>query len=451
MGSLDNMRLSFLPEAVVRPTEAAQVGDILRIASEHRLPVTTRGAGTATTAAASPVQGGWALDLSALDAVSIDAASGMAHAGAGATTYAVNQVAEAQGWFYPPDPSSHKHSTIGGNIATNAGGMRGAKYGVTRDYVLALDAYLASGEALRLGRALRKFAAGYNLRDLLIGSEGTLGVITGCVLKLVPKPETRVALLAAFSTEAAALEVVSHLREKRLIPSVLEFLDRQTTACHYRRMGEKIFPESQDTSPALLIIELDGADMLVRRQLEAALAIAEPLAAHTRTHWDAEGIEAIYNVRRQCSKAMFEMGDSKLNEDIVVPPQAYAPLLEFTLALREEIGLATPTFGHAADGNFHVHIMYNRADADQRQRAADGIQRLMEKVVALGGAISGEHGIGLAKTPFLRLQHNEAEIAAMRAVKQALDPLGILNPGKIFDPVNVWDYEPIKVQLPWDH
>ncbi len=447
--SFDNARLSFLPEAVIHPRKEEDVGALLKLANRHRVPVTPRGGGTATTGAASPVQGGWVLDLSGWRSVRINAEAGMATVQPGARIAAIQRAAERKGWFYPPDPSSIKHASIGGTIATNAGGMRGAKYGVTRDYILGLEGFLPTGEKVRWAAGLKKFASGYNMRDLWIGSEGTLGVITKAVLKLVPKPQARWTCLAAFGNETKALRSARKLLKTPLMPSILEFLDRQTVQCLENYTGNPVFPGAPNSS--LLLLELDGHKAQIAEEREIVMQWAQENTSHFREASSSQETEELWAVRRVCSQAMFQMGDTKLNEDIVAPMQGYIPLINHTLRLKRDFGLATPTFGHIADGNFHVHIMFNREDKKQARQAEKAIHALMKKVVALGGAISGEHGIGLAKTPFLRLQHNRAEIEAMKAIKNALDPNNILNPGKIFDPYQVWKKEPVKVRLPWDH
>lgn len=448
--SLDTARLAFRPEAVVRPRTDEDIHCLLCLANEHRIPVTPRGAGSATTGATSPVRGGWVMDLSRWTKIRIDATAGMAHVEAGAITKKINLAAEKKGWFYPPDPSSHAYCTIGGNLATNAGGLRGAKYGVTRDYVLALEGFLPTGEPVRWGAPLKKFASGLNLRDLWIGSEGTLGVITRATLKLVPRPSSRWTCLAAFPDEAAALRTVKALLHARVVPSILEFLDRQTVDCAQRRRGTAFFERTPEAS--LLLLELDGHPAAVREERKAVKALFSERATATRETSDPGQAEALWEARRTCSQAMFLQGDTKLNEDIVVPIESYLPLLRFTRQLKKATGLATPTFGHVADGNFHVHLMYNHGEPEQCAQAERGVQLLMEKVVELGGAITGEHGIGLAKSPFLTLQHTPAEIAAMRRIKDALDPNGILNPGKIFEPFTLWEHpRDYDWTFPWDH
>ena len=447
--SLDNLRLSFLPCAVVKVQAADEVGAVLRLADKYRIPVTARGAGSSTTGSAVPLRGGWVLDLSLLKAVQVDVVSRMVTVGAGAVTAEIQAEVEAVGLFYPPDPSSKKYSTIGGNIACNAGGLRCVKYGVTRDYVLGLNGFYADGSPFKLGLPLKKYVSGLNLRDLLIGSEGTLGVVTSATLKLILKPEKRWTGMFAFGSEAAALEAVVALFAAGLNPSILEFLDRQSVSCAERHTGESIFEGYSRSS--LLLIEVDGLLAEVGDQRKRVLEfMADRALAHREARTDAEA-EAIWQVRRTCSQSMFSIADTKLNEDVVVPIHKQVELIRYTIALKEEIGLATPTFGHAGDGNLHVHIMYNRSNPEDAVKAKVAIKKLMQKVVDLGGVITGEHGVGLAKAPFLELQHSKAEIAAMRAVKDALDPKGILNPGKIFEPFELWDYERVDVKLPWDH
>ncbi len=420
--SLDNLRLSFLPDAVVKVQTAAEVGAVLKLAHKYTIPVTARGAGSSATGSAVPLHGGWVLDVSALDDIKIDTVSRMVTAGAGAVTSEIQDQVEAVGLFYPPDPSSKKYSTIGGNIACNAGGLRCVKYGVTRDYVLGLEGFYADGGPFKLGLALKKYVSGLNLRDLLIGSEGTLGVITAATLKLIPKPQKRWTGMFAFKSEAAALKAVVALFDAGLNPSILEFLDRQSVTCAERYTGHLIFDDCPRAS--ILLIEVDGRPAEVREQRTRLLEFMQSRAiAHREARTDARA-EALWQVRRTCSQSMFSIADTKLNEDVVVPIQKQAELIRYTIALKKEIGLATPTFGHAGDGNLHVHIMYDRSNAADAVKAKVGIKKLMQKVVDLGGVITGEHGVGLAKAPFMELQHSKAEIAAMRAVKDALDPKG---------------------------
>jgi glycolate oxidase len=447
--SYDSSRISVLPAAVIRVTQAEQIAPVLRAANRHGIPVLPRGRGTSLTGSAVPLHGGWVLDLLGLDQLRIDAEAGLAYAQAGVKVAALQDAAAAAGWFYPPDPSSKQYSTVGGNIACNAGGMHGGKYGVTRDFVVALKGYLPTGEYVEWGTATRKFAAGFNLRDLWIGSEGMLGIVTEAVLRLVPAPAARVTLLASFGDEVSAFKAARALFASRLQPAICEFLDRYSVSCAEQALRTTIFP-GQPGRPVLLL-ELAGSAAEVREDKKRLLTwAAEHALGHRVARTRAEA-EALWTVRRKCSGAMFQMGDAKLNEDITVPLAAYAEFALWLDELRAQSGLAIPTFGHLADGNLHVNIMYHQAEAKERRAAEKAVLALMKKVVALGGAISGEHGIGLAKSPFLRLQHRPAQVRAMQAVKQALDPRGILNPGKLFEVFEVWKAPRVKVAFPWDH
>lgn len=447
--SYDGLKIPFPPDAVVFPRRRADLGSVLELANRHRIPVTVRGRGTSLTGSAAPRRGGWVVDLLAWNRVRIDAVAGLAHVEAGARTAAVQRAAEARGWFYPPDPSSREHCTIGGNIACNAGGMHGGKYGVTRDFVVALKGFLPTGEWVEWGTATKKYAAGFNLRDLWIGSEGMLGIVTDAVLKLLPRPAARWTLLASFKSETEAFQAVAALFAQRVQPAICEFLDRYSVQCAESATGRAVF--SGQTGRPVVLLELAGGAAEVRADRAVVLAWAKERTLAWRAARNREEAEALWEVRRKCSAAMFELGDSKLNEDVVVPLRAYGAFARFLERLRRDSGLEIPTFGHLGDGNLHVNIMYHGDVPAERRAAETAVGRLMKAVVDLGGAISGEHGIGLAKSPFLGLQHSAAEIRAMVAIKRALDPKGILNPGKMFEPFPVWKHPRLKVKLPWDH
>lgn len=457
--SFDSSKVSFLPAAVITPRAEADVGVVLELANKHRVPVTVRGRGTTLMGSAAPVRGGWVVDMTRLARVRIDADAGLAHVQAGATTLAVQEAAAQHGWFYPPDPSSKAYCTIGGNIACNAGGMHGGKYGVTRDFVVALRGCLPTGEIVEWGTPTKKFSAGFNLRDLWIGSEGMLGIVTGAVLKLIPQPAARWTLLTSFADEIAALKAAKALFRTRVQPAICEFLDRESVTCAERAMKTTIFPGpasakvtagKQAVRPVILL-EFAGGVAEVDDLKADVLAWAQSHALGFREARGRDEAEQLWAVRRKCSGAMFELGDAKLNEDIVVPMRSYEKFARYLAGLKRRSRLPIPTFGHLADGNLHVNIMYHRADAAETRRAEAAVADLMRTVVSLGGAISGEHGIGLAKTPFLRLQHPPAQVKAMQAVKRALDPKGICNPGKMFDVVQLWKFPKVAVSFPWDH
>ncbi|MBK1875419.1 FAD-binding oxidoreductase [Pelagicoccus mobilis] len=448
MASFDSLKLAFAYDALVIARSEKDVGVTLKLANEHGVPVTTRGAGTSLTGSAAPAKGGWVLDVSKMNRIKIEKTKSMAIVGPGAVVGQIQAAAEELGLFYPPDPSSLKYSTIGGNIACNAGGMRCAKYGVTRDFVLALEGYLPTGEKVSWGGEYKKFATGYNIRDLWVGSEGTLGVVTKAVLRLLPKPEKKWTILVAFDSDIKALEAVQKLLGEGQNPSILEFLDQNSVYCAEEIAGVKLF-EGLSLKP-LLLVEFDGNAAQLRADKKRALAWATENGLAYREAKTEKETEVLWSARRACSPAMFSMGDSKINEDIVVPLESQAKFARFLKQMQKKWKINAPTFGHAADGNFHVNIMYTRSDKEECKRAKCAVADLMKKVCQLGGTISGEHGIGLAKTPFMTVARNEAEMGAMKAIKKALDPKGILNPGKIFQEYEVWDKTLEKVKLPWD-
>tara|TARA_R100000027_G_scaffold42073_3_gene31423 strand:+ start:16413 stop:17843 length:1431 start_codon:yes stop_codon:yes gene_type:complete len=447
--SFDGMRLAFEHEAAIQIDHPDQVGVVLRLANEYKVPVTTRGAGTSLTGSASPARGGWVLKLDQLKDLRIDPLNRFAHAGPGVVVTDLQNAARDEGLFYPPDPSSLRYCTIGGNIACNAGGMRCLKYGVTRDYVVSLQGYLPTGEFVTWASDTRKFATGYNVRDLWVGSEGTLGVVTGATLKLIPAPETTWSLLAAFPTERDALTAVEEVVRKRIGPAILEFLDRPSVRGAEAAFQQPIFDGLPGRS--LLIIELDGSENEVATAKEKLLSWARDHAEAHRAAPDPASAEKLWDIRRACSSAMFELGDSKLNEDVVVPLHRQADLIDEVEKIRAKFQVAIGVFGHAGDGNLHVNIMHHREDPVGSRRAREALGELMQVVVDLKGAISGEHGVGLAKTPFLTLQLGEAEIATMKKIKEVFDPNGILNPGKLFEPFEVWDKKKEVFRFPWDH
>ncbi len=448
MASFDSLKLSFEYDALILARSEKDVGETLKLANEYGVPVTPRGTGTSLTGSASPLKGGWVLDLSAMKRIAIKKDKSMAVVQPGAVVSDIQKAAEAEGLFYPPDPSSLKFCTIGGNIACNAGGMRCAKYGVTRDFVVALEGVMPNGDRVSWGGEYKKYATGYNIRDLWIGSEGTLGVVTKAVLRLIPKPEARWTSVAAFTTEKRALLAVRALLQEGLTPSILEYLDEDSVYCAEEIAGVRLF--SKVGGKPLLLIEFDGTASELRSAKRKVKAWSQKWALAFKDARTESEAENLWEVRRKCSGAMFALGNAKLNEDIVVPLESQIKLSESLRKLYKKWKLPMPTFGHAADGNFHVNIMFHRENQDESVRAEGAVEDLMKTVVRLGGTISGEHGIGLAKSPFLRIARNEAEVAAMQAIKKALDPKGILNPGKLFQPYPVWKKSPVKVQLPWD-
>ncbi len=452
--SVDNLKISFRPEAVIFPEKDDDVAEVLKVANEFCVPVTIRASGTSTTGAATPICGGWALSFSKWNDIEIDEISKTATVRPGAIIQKINEAAAKFGLFFPPDPASSKFCSIGGNISTNAGGLRAAKYGVTRDYVLALEGFLANGKKVRWGARTKKFSAGYNLRDLWIGAEGTLGIITKATLKLIPLPEKKRTFLAAFSSDEAAIDgAISLLRERQISLSALEFMDALSISCALEEKSEQrgnaVFSRLKK-GDSVLLAEVDGDENSVEKAARTLRIWAEKFSIFFEETAVPEEAETLWEVRKSCSPAMFRIANSKLNEDVVVPVENYKSLLFEMKKIEAETGLKTPIFGHAADGNFHVHVLFNHENPRERKLADTAVKSMMKKIVELGGAISGEHGIGLAKSPFLEVQFSEAEIDAMKAIKRALDPKNILGRGKIFEKFNVWEHETVPVKFPWE-
>ena len=420
-----------LPRAVVFPRCAADVGAALKLAQAHRTPLVTRGSGTGLSGGSVPVEGAVVLCLLKLDKIlELDPRNLTLRAESGVVTQKIYDAAEAAGLFYPPDPGSMKVSTIGGNVAENAGGLRGLKYGVTRDYVIGLEVVLADGEICRLGGKCVKDVAGYNLRDLFIGSEGTLGVITQVLLKLLPKPAARRTLLATFAAMEAAAETVSAVIAAKIIPCTLEFLDRKTLRCveDFAHVG---LPTDTE---ALLLIETDGHPAAV----EDEAAQIEQLcrrhgAASLKRAADAAEAARLTSARRSAFSALARVKPTTILEDATVPRSELAKMIRFVAQTAEKHRLEIATFGHFGDGNLHPTFLTNERDADEMNRVETAMTEIFEYALSLGGTITGEHGVGLAKKKFLKQQLGDASYALLKRVKQTLDPENILNPGKIFD------------------
>ena len=446
--SYDGLKVSSSPEALIKVKQANEVGEILKLANEFRIPVTSRGTGSSLTGGATPLHGGWVLDLSQLSSIEIDSTNRLAHCGPGVVVGDLQEQVLEKGLFYPPDPSSKKFCTLGGNVACNAGGLRCVKYGVTRDYILSLAGYLPTGEFVRWGRATRKFATGYNLRDLWIGSEGTLGVVTEITVRLILSVPSRVTFLAAFSDDQTALNAPLALSKMGIRPSIIEYMDQWTIDCLQKYVGEEVFTGVEPTP--MVLIELDGSVETLAREASLVEKWLKEASLNFRRADNDEEAEKLWEVRRQGSSSMKKLASTKLNEDIVVPLDRQIQLVQFVESLREDFKLKIGVFGHCGDGNLHVNFMYDEENEQETSEAVQALHKLMEKVIALGGAISGEHGVGLAKTPFVRDQFNDAEWNAMLAIKKALDPKGILNPGKIFDVFKPWDQKKEKVVLSWE-
>lgn len=429
--SQDALKQVFCADAIVFPTTADEIAAILRLANERKFYVTARGGGVGYTGGAVPVRGGIVLATSRMNRIlEINKADLVAVVEPAVKNYDLQQSVEAEGLFYPPDPSSWKDSFIGGNIALNAGGPRCVKYGNTQQFVLGLDFVTPTGEIIKAGTRTPKNATGFHLESLMIGSEGMLGVITRCILRLLPKPEARRTALAIFESAQDACNCVADFTSSGILPVALELLDR-TSINAIEDFEPSGLPRS---AGALLIIEVDGLREAVAREAEI---VREMCAKHhaiqfTEAANDAEA-DAIWEVRRKMSPAVGRTGIIKLNHDVVVPRSRIPEMLEFLEGLSRRSGFLIPTFGHAGDGNLHTNVMLQANDEDTRRRGAATVREVFQKACELGGTISGEHGVGYAKAPFLDLALTVPTIELMKTIKQAMDPNGILNPGKVFE------------------
>jgi glycolate oxidase len=419
------------PACVIFPKSTAEVAACVLAARAHRTPIVTRGSGTGLSGGSVPSEGSLVLCLAAMDRIlEIDPRNLTLEAEAGVVTQTIDEAAGKYGLFYPPDPGSRKISTIGGNVAENSGGLRGLKYGVTRDYVMGLEAVLATGEVVWLGNKCVKDVAGYNLRDLFIGSEGTLGIVTRVLLKLLPAPKARRTLLASYTSIEAAGETVSDIIASKIIPCTLEFLDQTTIRCveEYAHVG---LPTD---AAAVLIMETDGHPAVVEDEAAAMADIAAARGAiEVRTAADEAEAGRLLAARRGAFSALARVRPTTILEDVTVPRSELARMVGFIAATAARHDLLIGTFGHMGDGNLHPTFLTDERDGDQMHRVELALGEIVDRTLAVGGTITGEHGVGIAKKPFLRQQLGDQSYQLLRLVKRALDPDGLLNPGKIFD------------------
>jgi glycolate oxidase len=428
--SYDATQQQHLPEVVVHPGSAQEISLLLKMANAERIPVFPRGAGSGFSGGSLPVGGGIVLVMTRLDRIlRIDEENLVAEVEPGVVTEQFQQAVEKVGLFYPPDPASLKFSTLGGNVAECAGGPRCVKYGVTKDYILGLEIVTPQGDIIRTGGETMKGVVGYDLTKLMCGSEGTLGVITRITIKLLPLPEAKKTMLVLFDSIDGAARAVSAIIRGKIIPTTLEFMDATTIEC-VRKATRLDIPES---AQAVLIIEVDGDRGLIESQAQRILEIVAPLGVvETRVAATAAESEDIWKVRRSVSASLRNVNPDKFNEDVCVPRSRVPEMIRAVEAIAERFGIPIVNFGHAGDGNIHVNIMIDRAISGEMEKAEKAIEAVFAETLRLGGTMSGEHGVGITKAPYLGMELDPAALVYMKAIKRALDPNNILNPGKIF-------------------
>ncbi|WP_029215475.1 FAD-binding oxidoreductase [Kallotenue papyrolyticum] len=418
------------PDLVVEPCSTDEVATVVRIAAAHSLPIITRGSGTGVAGGAVPARGGLVLSLARMNRIlEIDAPAMTATVEAGVRTGDLQAAVEARGLFYPPDPASLAECTIGGNVATNAGGPRALKYGVTRHYVLGMTVVLADGRVLRLGGQTHKQAVGYDLKQLFIGSEGTLGIVTEVILRLIPRPGYRATLTALFPSLAAASAAVDAVLHSGSLPCALELMDRTTLRMVRAYLGAEVpveagalvIIEQDGNAPAALAAELERAANLCAAQGGFAIEIAS----------DDESRARLWRMRRSVHYALEAAAPSFRVEDTVVPRSRISEMVARVEAIAATTGLPIAVCGHFGDGNLHPLIAFDVRDADQAARAAEAERQIVAAALELGGTLSGEHGIGLLKRPFLATAVGAEVLTLMRQLKRLLDPQDLLNPGKL--------------------
>lgn len=423
--------LQAMPGCVVFPATTEQVSGVLKLARQKQSSVVTRGAGTGLSGGSLPSPDGIVLCLVKMASIlELDRANLTLLVEAGVTTQEVADAAEAAGLFYPPDPGSMRSSTMGGNVAENSGGLRGLKYGVTRNYIMGLEVVLPDGEVLWTGNKCVKDVAGYSLKDLFIGSEGTLGVIAKVLLKLIPKPRAKSTLVATFARMDQAAQTVSDIIAAHIIPCTLEFLDRTTIQCveDFARVGLPLDCE------ALLLMETDGHPAAVAEEAAQMEALARRnQATQVRVAGNEAEAARLATARRSAFSALARVAPTTILEDVTVPRSELARMIRFVEAVAQKHRLRIGTFGHLGDGNLHPTFLTNERDPEEMRRVEEACKELFAEAVRLGGTITGEHGIGVSKKLFLPPFAGAAQMRVMRELRHALDPSGLLNPGKMFD------------------
>jgi glycolate oxidase len=423
--------LQKMPGAVIFTASTAQVSEMLKWANRTRTAIVTRGSGTGLSGGSLPSPDCVVMCTVKMDKIlEVDRANLTMLVEPGVTTIQIADEAVKAGLFYPPDPGSMKISTIGGNVAENSGGLRGLKYGVTRNYVMGMEVVLPNGEVTFLGNKCVKDVAGYSMRDLFIGSEGTLGVITKVLLKLIPKPQTKKTMVATYAKMDAAAETVSAIIAAQIIPCTMEFLDRTTIHCveDYAKIGLPLDCE------ALLLMETDGHPAVVAEEAAAMERIArEHGCIEVRVAKDEAEANKLASARRSAFSALARVAPTTILEDATVPRSELAHMIRFVEQVAKKHRLKIGTFGHMGDGNLHPTFLTDERNKEEMHRVEEAFVEIFDEAIRLGGTITGEHGIGVAKKSFLPKFAGDAQMRLMRELRHVLDPNGILNPGKMFD------------------
>ena len=432
--SYDGTGQEYMPSAVAFPGSAAEISEIMEFANQEFLPVIPRGAGTGMTGGSLPVEGGLVLVMSRLNRIlEIDAENQVAVVEPGVITGQFQAAVKKLGLFYPPDPASHDFCTMGGNVAECSGGPSAVKYGVTRDYILGLEVILPDGRLMHTGVRTAKGVVGYDLTRLFTGSEGTLGIITKIIVRLLALPTHKKTYLVLTDSLQQAAVLVAEILKSGVLPNTLEYMDQ--TALHV--VNEYLPLELPSSTRALLLIEVDGNEKSTEEQGRNLLSLladrqAYPGILQVRQAHNEKEVEDLWKARRSISPATFKLKPHKIAEDVVVPKTKIPHLVDFTEKLSRELDIIILTFGHAGDGNIHVNIMLDKDDPEENRKGETAKRRLFEYVLSLSGTLSGEHGIGITKAPFLALELDETSLILMQKIKKVFDPNNILNPGKIF-------------------
>ena len=417
------------PEAGVWPTSSEEVSRILILANEHRFPVTPRGAGTGLAGAAVPASGGLVLDMCRMNKIlDIRIADRLTVLQPGVVYADLEKALAPHGFFFPPDPASSTVCTLGGNVATNAGGIRGAKYGVTRDYVMGLEVVLPDGRIMRIGSRCMKSASGYDLTRLFVGSEGTLGVITEIILKINPKPTAFKTVLASFASLKDAGQAITDIMHSGIVPSVLEVLDENSIKV-LREHGNMNLPEVM----AMILVETDGyTEAETSYQMGKLIEVfRKNSVTDIRVADTADEAEELWKARKSVGSTAGQLRPNSVSEDVTVPMSKVPDLLTGISIIVRKYDLPFVIFGHAGDGNLHPRIMYDRSDPDNVTRLSKAVDEIFKLTCNLGGTLTGEHGIGLSKAPYMTLEHDPVAMDVMRSIKILFDPNNILNPGKM--------------------